>query len=453
MTAGRYTVRFARSVEDLDQIQRLRFEIFNLELGEGLDSAFQTGRDHDDARPPLPPSADRLRGDRRDRGHLSAADRSRWRSGITVSTRRASSISGRLPREFLAQCGRGRPRLRRPEPPQRPSAQSAVAGAGAVPAAEPQALTCSAAARSLPRTQRWARRRSRSLSAKGHVHPTLLRAAPSRPGLPGRRIPARSQAARCTSRRSSRAISTSGPSVFGPPAIDRQFKTIDFLVALDVAAPGRAQLSLLLPLSRGRAGRGSAWRSSRWGPWPRSRAWAARYAAGAALVAAGRQCGPTRRAPALGAGRDPDARGPDYGRGQPAPGAVLPGVEPSELPGHRGVRRGDAVPGSWPSRRCGTGPWSASWRARWAPSSSTARLKRDAVRVLDDLADALDGGDGVVVFAEATSTAGHTVLPFRPALLEWAARTGHPVHYASIAYRTPASGARRRTWRSAGGAT
>jgi 1-acyl-sn-glycerol-3-phosphate acyltransferase len=64
--------------------------------------------------------------------------------------------------------------------------------------------------------------------------------------------------------------------------------------------------------------------------------------------------------------------------------------------------------------------------------------KRDAVRVLDDLARAVEQGDGIVLFAEATSTAGHTVLPFRPALLEWAAQTGHPVHYASIAYRTPA---------------
>lgn len=66
-------------------------------------------------------------------------------------------------------------------------------------------------------------------------------------------------------------------------------------------------------------------------------------------------------------------------------------------------------------------------------------MKRDAVRVLDDLGRAVRDGDGVVVFAEATSTPGHTVLPFRPALLDWAARTGYPVHYASIEYRTPES--------------
>ena len=49
--AGRYVVRFATSVEDLDAIQRLRFEVFNLELGEGLDSAFDSGRDHDELDP------------------------------------------------------------------------------------------------------------------------------------------------------------------------------------------------------------------------------------------------------------------------------------------------------------------------------------------------------------------------------------------------------------------
>ncbi len=51
---------------------------------------------------------------------------------------------------------------------------------------------------------------------------------------------------------------------------------------------------------------------------------------------------------------------------------------------------------------------------------------------------AVAGGDGIIVFAEATSSPGNTVLPFRPALLEWAARTGYPVHHASVSYRTPA---------------
>lgn len=65
-------------------------------------------------------------------------------------------------------------------------------------------------------------------------------------------------------------------------------------------------------------------------------------------------------------------------------------------------------------------------------------VKRDALRVLERLEAAAAEGDGVVVFAEATSSAGQEVLPFRPALLEWAARSGSPVHHASVGYRTAA---------------
>ncbi|HVS64446.1 MAG TPA: GNAT family N-acyltransferase [Thermoanaerobaculia bacterium] len=45
--AGRYRVRFAQDDQDLDRILRLRFEVFNLELGEGLDASFATRRDRD----------------------------------------------------------------------------------------------------------------------------------------------------------------------------------------------------------------------------------------------------------------------------------------------------------------------------------------------------------------------------------------------------------------------
>ena len=41
--AGRYVVRFARTPEELDAALRLRFEVFNLELSEGLASSFLTG--------------------------------------------------------------------------------------------------------------------------------------------------------------------------------------------------------------------------------------------------------------------------------------------------------------------------------------------------------------------------------------------------------------------------
>ncbi len=46
--AGSYSLRFATTPADLDLILRLRFEVFNLELHEGLDTAFATGRDEDE---------------------------------------------------------------------------------------------------------------------------------------------------------------------------------------------------------------------------------------------------------------------------------------------------------------------------------------------------------------------------------------------------------------------
>jgi 1-acyl-sn-glycerol-3-phosphate acyltransferase len=65
--------------------------------------------------------------------------------------------------------------------------------------------------------------------------------------------------------------------------------------------------------------------------------------------------------------------------------------------------------------------------------------KRDALRVLDRLGSALAAGDGAIVFAEATSSDGARVLPFRPALLEWAAQRAYPVYPASITYRVEAA--------------
>ena len=44
---GKYEVHFARTSAELEAIQKLRFEVFNLELGEGLEESFQTGRDRD----------------------------------------------------------------------------------------------------------------------------------------------------------------------------------------------------------------------------------------------------------------------------------------------------------------------------------------------------------------------------------------------------------------------
>jgi len=45
--AATYALRLARDAADVDAAQRLRFEVFNLELNEGLDAAYLSGRDSD----------------------------------------------------------------------------------------------------------------------------------------------------------------------------------------------------------------------------------------------------------------------------------------------------------------------------------------------------------------------------------------------------------------------
>jgi putative hemolysin len=73
------------------------------------------------------------------------------------------------------------------------------------------------------------------LRREGHQHPTLL-AAP----LPGFECQATDEAAGAARTLHIPPLFQSylslGAKVTGPPAIDRQFKTIDFLVTLDVAA-------------------------------------------------------------------------------------------------------------------------------------------------------------------------------------------------------------------------
>lgn len=47
-TTGHYHLRFARTPGDLDAVLRLRFEVFNLEMGEGLEASFATQKDEDE---------------------------------------------------------------------------------------------------------------------------------------------------------------------------------------------------------------------------------------------------------------------------------------------------------------------------------------------------------------------------------------------------------------------
>jgi 1-acyl-sn-glycerol-3-phosphate acyltransferase len=63
--------------------------------------------------------------------------------------------------------------------------------------------------------------------------------------------------------------------------------------------------------------------------------------------------------------------------------------------------------------------------------------RRDIPRAGEEIIKRLDAGEGVIVFPEGTSTKGEEVLPFNSSFLEFAARGGVPVSYASLTYTTP----------------
>ncbi len=100
-------------------------------------------------------------------------------------------------------------------------------------------------------------------------------------------------------------------------------------------------------------------------------------------------------------------------------GAVVPVVFVSKA----GVRR-------WPL-------WGAAAKLGGTVFVDRSRA-RDALPALRQIRKALDRGDRVLIFPEATSTRGDTILPFKPALLDAASATGRPVYWATLSYHTPA---------------
>jgi 1-acyl-sn-glycerol-3-phosphate acyltransferase len=64
--------------------------------------------------------------------------------------------------------------------------------------------------------------------------------------------------------------------------------------------------------------------------------------------------------------------------------------------------------------------------------------KRDALRVLHQVAEALTSGDTVAVFPEGTTGDGATLLPFHANLLQSAIASSTPVQCVAIRYSDPA---------------
>ncbi len=102
--------------------------------------------------------------------------------------------------------------------------------------------------------------------------------------------------------------------------------------------------------------------------------------------------------------------------------AVLASVVPARFVAKAEVRR-------WPL---------VGWLCLGADTIFVDRASRgDVVRVERDMVSALEEGDGVILFPEGTSGRGDEVMPFKPPLLAWPARTGTPVYVAALSYSTP----------------
>lgn len=226
--AGRYTLRFAQTPAELDRILRLRYEVFNLELGEGLDEAAATGRDEDDLDAHF--------------HHLMILERA---SGEVVGTYRMQTV------EMADQLGgfysAGEFDLRTIPPAVR--GQAVEIGRACVARTHRNGRVLHLLWRGLATYLAWNRKSylfgccslttqdpavgasvHQYLVDAGHAHPTIhidpLPAArcdiPTGAPLPPPHVPALFQ-----------AYLNLGAKVCGPPAIDPLFKTIDWLVVLN----------------------------------------------------------------------------------------------------------------------------------------------------------------------------------------------------------------------------
>lgn len=228
--AGRYRLRFARTSEDLDRILQLRFSVFNLELGEGLDLAYVTRRDEDefDAR------FHHLMIESRDNGEavgtyrMQTAAMARANGGFYSADE--FDLSG-IPADVLARSVElGRACVARDH---RNGRVLNLLWRGLASYLVWNRLTCLFGCCSLtsqdPRLGRVVLKRlelDNLVDDRVRVTPlphTTCDGGDNSGEAPEPRIPALFQ-----------SYLNLGARVWGPPAIDRAFKTIDFIVGLDI---------------------------------------------------------------------------------------------------------------------------------------------------------------------------------------------------------------------------
>lgn len=228
---GSYRVRFAHSLAELDELLRLRFAVFNLELGEGLESSFATGRDEDE----FDATCHHLVVEHLETGRiigtyrLQTLEMSRAGSGFYTATEYDLSP---LPAEVVERGVEvGRACIAR-EHRKRPVLFLLWKGL-ALYMAHNQLRYLFGCCSLTTQDPMDGHRAMAHLRERNAIHPTLWV-----PALPDFDCGAPSGVVSAAGLRLPELFEIYlryGSKIIGPPALDRRFKTIDFLVLLDVA--------------------------------------------------------------------------------------------------------------------------------------------------------------------------------------------------------------------------
>jgi putative hemolysin len=229
LVQGRHLLRFARSADDLDRVLRLRFEVFNRELGEGLAESWRTQRDFEDLDAVC--------------HHLMVEDRA---SGELAGTYRMQTAE-------MARAGLGFYAEREFELDLLPAfvrAQSVELGRACIAKAQRNGRVLLALWRGIAEYLRWNGQRflfgccslaSQSPALGWAVHAELARRGALHPRIALEPRPELACAREAGTAGASDAFPPLldmylrlGARVVSAPALDRAFGTIDFLVLLDL---------------------------------------------------------------------------------------------------------------------------------------------------------------------------------------------------------------------------
>jgi putative hemolysin len=228
LTAGAYRVRLAESLRDHEAAFRLRFLVFNLELGEGLDAAYKDGYDTDE----FDAACDHLIVEHRSTRQVVGTYRlqtgaSAARNLGYYSAREFDFTPYESLRDSIVELGRAS--IHR----EHRSLQvlSLLWRGIAAYAKEHRArylVGCSSLTSQDPKAGS-----AMYVSLQQYLADRALRTTPHQDfEIPI--LPADSNASSVQPAKLLRAYLSIGAKICGPPALDREFKTIDFLTLLDL---------------------------------------------------------------------------------------------------------------------------------------------------------------------------------------------------------------------------